>query len=126
MILAKIKNRYMFKSDKPDKNHDYAIYKDKSTNEIRAVELTHLYKPDNKRFSQLRNGEIKKMRFSHRETPSGVNNYYFYKNINGGPIDLRHPDINLHAYRKARISHKQSDDIKKFAWRKGYKKNATS
>ena len=115
MCIARIKNRYMFKSKNPNKPHDYLVWTDSSTGQVRAVELTHLYEIDKYRFAQVKSGLLKKMKFRHRETPSGVNNGYVYKNINGGPIDLTHPDVNLNAYRKAYISSKQIRDILKFA-----------
>ena len=115
MKIAKIKDRYMFNSKNPNKTHDYLVYKDKLTNEIRAIELTHLYNVDKQRFALVRTGHLKKMYFKHRETPSGVNRYYFATNIYGGPIDLSHPDVNLNVYRKYKISNKQKNDVLKFA-----------
>ncbi len=67
MKITKIKNKYMFNSIKPNSTHYYLVYKDKRTNEVRAIELTHLYKRDNYRFTQLKRGLYKKMKFSHRE-----------------------------------------------------------
>ena len=118
MKIARIKNRYMFNSSNPNGTHDYLIYKDNRTNEIRAIELTHLYKKDNYRFRQLRTRLLKKMKFGHRETPSGVNNGYKTKNVYGTPIDLNHKDVNLNIYRKVRISNKQKNDILSFATRR--------
>ncbi len=74
MKIAKIKNHYMFKSNNPYGTHDWLIWKDRKTGETRAVELTHLYNKDPKRFAQLKAGLLKKMNFKHRETPSGVGN----------------------------------------------------
>lgn len=118
MRIAKIKNRYMFNSSKPNGTHDYLVYKDKHTNEIRAIELTHLYKPDKLRLSQVKSGLLKKMFFKHRETPTGVNNGYLNTNALGQSIDLKHKDVNMNVYRKARISKKQQADILKFANKK--------
>jgi len=118
MKIVKIKNRYMFNSSKPNGTHDYLVYKDRTTNEVRAIELTHLYNRDNYNFCLINRGILKKMRFKHRETPSGVNNGYFTKDINGKPIDLNHKDVNLNAYRKYRISNKQFYDVIRFARRK--------
>ena len=105
----------MFKSKNPNGTHDYLVYKDKKTGRVRAIELTHLYYPDKNRFDKVRKKYLKKMKLPHRETPSGVDNRYNIKNINGKPIDLKHPDVNLNAYRKSRISKKQQEDILKFA-----------
>lgn len=115
MRIAKIKNKYMFNSNKPNGTHDYLVYKDKTSNEVRAIELTHLYKPDKYRLAQVRSGLLKKMYFKHRDTPTGVNNGYLNKNISGKPINLNHKDVNMNVYRKTRISKKQQADILKFA-----------
>lgn len=117
MKIARIKDRYLFhsRSRNSNKSHDYLIFKDNSSNEIRAIQLTHLYKKDRHRFMQVRNGLLKKMKFNHRDTPSGVKNYYFNKDINGNPINLNHPDVNLNVYRKIRISNKQKNDVIRFS-----------
>lgn len=56
MKIARIKDRYMFhsRSWNTNKSHDYLIFKDNSSNEIRAIQLTHLYKKDRHRFMQVR------------------------------------------------------------------------
>ena len=108
----------MFHSSNPNGTHDYLIYQDKKTNEICAVELTHLYKKDKYNFSLIDRGILKKMRFGHRETPSGVNNGYFSKNVNGNPLNLNHKDVNLNVYRKFHISNKQKQDVIRFARKK--------
>jgi len=118
MKIAKIKNRYMFNSSNPNGTHDYLVYKDKKSGENRAVELTHLYVPDRKRFSQVKNGFLKKMRFRHRETPSGVNNSYYCRDVNGKALDFRNKNVNLNAYRHSHIWPKQSVDVMKFASRR--------
>ena len=56
MKIARIKDRYMFhsRSWNTNKSHDYLIFKDNSSNEIRAIQLTYLYKKDRHRFMQVR------------------------------------------------------------------------
>ena len=105
----------MFDSEHPNGTHDYLVYKDKNSGKVRAIELTHLYYPDKKRFSQIKQKFLKKMKFPHRETPSGVDRRYFVKNAKGNSIDLKHPDVNMNIYRKVRISKKQKADILKFS-----------
>ena len=85
----------MFDSEHPNRTHDYLVYKDKNSGQVRAIELTHLYYPDNKRFSQIKRKYLKKMKFPHRETPSGVDCRYSDKNAKGNSIDLKHPDVNM-------------------------------
>ena len=74
MRLFKIKNKYLFKSDKPHGTHTYAVYKDKKTGENRAVALTHLYVKDDKRFQQVKKGNIAITKFKEFDVPSGVKN----------------------------------------------------
>lgn len=114
MKIAKIKNHYMFKSSNPYGTHDYLLYKDKATGEVRAVQLTHLYSKDPKRFAQLWKGLLKKMDFQHRETPSGVNKFYKSTDANGRPINPKSRFVNTNIYRKAHISGKQASDVLKF------------
>ena len=112
MRLAKIKNRYLFNSDNPNGNHTYGVYYDKPTKRYRAVGLTHLYVKDNKRFIQIKQGKIMVMKFKDFDTPSGVKNTYFDKNVSGGKIDLTHPDVlSISKY----LSKNQSQTIKNFA-----------
>ena len=93
MRLCKIKNKYLFKSNNPEGNHTYAVYYDKNTKETRAVALTHVYVKDEKRFEQVKRGNIKLEKFKDFEVPSGVQNYYYSKNINGGKIDLKAAEV---------------------------------
>lgn len=114
MRLVKIKNKYLFKSDNPDGTHTYAVYYDRKSKSYRAVGLTHLYLKDAKRFKQINKGFIKKMKFKEFETPSGVHDCYFEKNIKGKKIDLNDKK-NVVNVEKRHLSKKQSDEIKKFA-----------
>lgn len=123
MKIVKIKNHYMFKSSNPYGTHDYLLYKDRATGEVRTVQLTHLYSKDPKRFAQLKRGLLKKMSFPHRETPSGVDKYYKSTDVNGRPIDPNSRFINANVYRKARVSAKQAKDVTRFVKREKRKKH---
>ena len=63
MRLAKIKNKYLFKGDKPEGTHTYAVYYHRPTKRYRAVGLTHLYVKDDKRFKQVKKGNIRIEKF---------------------------------------------------------------
>ena len=102
MRLAKIKNKYLFKGDKPEGTHTYAVYYDKPSKRYRAVALTHLYVKDDKRFKQVKKGNIRIEKFKEFDVPSGVKNYYYDKN-------------NVIKTEKRYLSKSQSERIKKFA-----------
>ena len=78
----------MFNTNDRVGTHRYAVYKDRRSNELRAVQLTHLYEiPGNKR-RQMVNGHIKEYKLSCYKLPSGVNTGYLTKNRYGQPIML--------------------------------------
>lgn len=114
MRIVKIKNKYLFESDKPEQVHSYAVYQDPKTREIRAVALTHVYIEDEKRFKQVRKGNIAIMKFPDFALPSGVQNYYFASNINGGKIDLK-DKANVVIVGERYLPKTQSDKIKQFS-----------
>lgn len=116
MRLVKIKNRYLFKSDNPNGTHTYVAYYDRKNKRYNAVQLTHLYVKDEKRFKQVKRGNIMVTKFKEFDVPSGVRNQYYSKNINGGKIDLN--DKNVIYVAKNHLSKKQSDKIKLFANKK--------
>lgn len=116
MRLAKIKNRYLFNSDNPHGNHTYAVYYDRKTKEYRAIGLTHLYIKDENRFKQVRKGNIRIEKFKEFDTPTGVKNSYYSKDIKGQKINLNNADVV--AVSKRYLSKKQSNRIKAFAQRK--------
>jgi hypothetical protein len=116
MRLVKIKNKYLYKGDNPEGSHTYAVYYDRASKRNRAVGLTHLYVKDNKRFTQIKNGLITVEKFKEFETPSGVKNSYFDKNLKGGKIDLKDSE-NVKVYKRY-LPAKQADRIKKFAKRR--------
>lgn len=113
MRLAKIKNRYLYKSDNPFGYHTYAVYYDKKNRENRAVGLTHLYVRDNNRFAQVKKGMIRIEKFKEFDVPSGVKNKYYSRNIKGGKINLQDKDVISVSNRY--LSKKQADRIKSFA-----------
>ena len=113
MRLVKIKNKYLFKSDNPNGTHTYATYYDRKNKRYNAVQLTHLYVKDEKRFKQVKRGNIMVTKFKEFDVPSGVRNQYYSKNVNGGKIDLKNKDVIYVA--KHHLSKKQSDKIKLFA-----------
>lgn len=113
MRIAKIKNRYLFESNNPNGIHTYAVYYDKKTKRNRAIALTHLYIKDEKRFKQVKKGNIMVTNLKEFETPTGVQNYYYSKNINGDKINLKDNDVVK--VNKKYLPKKQADKIKKFA-----------
>ena len=114
MRLVKIKNRYLFKSNNPNGTHTYATYYDRKNKRYNAIQLTHLYVKDNNRFKQVARGNIMVTKFKEFDVPSGVRNQYYFKNVNGGKIDLKDKD-NVVKVDKRHLSKKQSDKIKSFA-----------
>lgn len=113
MRLVRIKNGYLFKSDNPNGSHMYGLYKDKKTKENRAVALTHLYIKDEKRFKQVKRGNIIIEKFKEFDVPSGVQNYYYGKTLNGDNIDLKNENVLLVSNR--RLNKKQAKTIENFA-----------
>lgn len=116
MRLVKIKNKYLFQSNKPHGNHTYAVYYDRKNKEYRAIGLTHLYVKDKKRFIQVAKGNIHVEKFKEFDTPTGVKNSYFNRNIKGNKINLKDKDII--SVTKRHLSKVQSNRIKAFAKRK--------
>ena len=62
---------------------------------------------------QVKRGNIKVEKFKEFDTPTGVKNYYYSKNIHGGKIDLKHKDVL--SVTKRYLNKKQSNRIKRFA-----------
>ena len=110
MKLAKIKNRYMFHSSKPNGSHTYIVYYDKRTKKTHAIATTHLYNMDPKRASQVKVGVYKKMKLPGFETPSGVYRKSVSKNVFGTDINLHSKDVKL----KQTLSKSQSKKVLQF------------
>lgn len=114
MRLVKIKNKYLFNSNNPNGTHTYAAYYDKANKRFNAVQLTHLYVKDDKRFKQVKRGNIMVTKFKEFDVPSGVRNVFYSKNISGGKIDLT-DRANVVKVEKRYLSKQQSSKIKSFA-----------
>lgn len=114
MRIARIKDSYLFKGTKKDGIHPYALYYDRPTKRYRAVALTHLYVKDEKRFKQVKKGNIRIEKFKEFDVPSGVKNYYYDKTITGKKIDLS-DNTNVVKIENRNFSKAQSERIKKFA-----------
>lgn len=113
MRLVKIKNKYLFNSNKPNGYHYYATYYDRKNKRYNAVQLTHLYVKDSTRFNQVSKGNIMVMKFNGFDVPSGVRNQYYFKDVNGQNICLKNKNV-LHVS-KNHLKKKQSDKIRLFA-----------
>lgn len=117
MRLAWIRDNYMFDKKAPDRNrHRYALYWDKQTKRYRAVQLTHLYQADKKRFDQLRKKQLLKMKFPGFELPSGVKDSYCDRAVTGKPLDLKHPAVQ--GLTKRHLPKATAKKIKSFAKRR--------
>ena len=109
MKLVRIKNSYMFKSDNPNGFHDYLIFYNRETKSYFAVQLTHLYVRDKKRFVQVEKGNILVQKFKEYETPSGVKKEIYKNDANGDKILIKNNDKIKKIYRN--ISKKQEKII---------------
>lgn len=114
MRLAKIKNKYIYRTKSDDNgNHTYLVFFDRKKKRYNAVQLTHLYIKDNKRFVQVNKGLIKVEKFKEFDVPSGVRRKIYETNIHGGNIDLKDKKNVVKVYSRY-LSKKQSSRIKKF------------
>lgn len=110
MRLAKIKNKYLFDSNRPEEIHHYGVYYDGKAKEYRAIQLTHLYNRDEKRFVQLRKGFLSPIKLKEFETPTGIRNNYYSMDVKGKKIDIKNKDVEL----LRKLSPKQAKQIKDF------------
>ncbi len=127
MRIARIKNKYLFKSNDPEGVHSYAVYYDRASKSYRAVALTHVYLKDKKRFDQVKRGNIKVMRLPGFELPSGVQNYYYDEDYSGKKVDLKNKNV-VHLS-KSHLKKELSDSIKSFSKKRyiqNHKKNSRS
>ena len=114
MRIYHIKNSTMF--NKKDKNgtHRYAVYYDRKSHELRAIQLTHIYEiPFNKQ-KQINNGHIKKVKLNCYSMPSGVQTGYITKNIDGNPLTLNR----FNSRKSYSLSREESKKLKKIAKKK--------
>ena len=110
--VAKIRNRYIFKHNKgADRRgfHHYLIYYDKYTGKNVAVQTTHLYLKDKKRFLQLSQGRGIKMDLSGFETPSMVLKKAYVYDAKDRPLDFAHRDVHV----KAKLSKSKARKVYK-------------
>lgn len=131
MRLAKIKNKYMFdcskydskstsqhnKSINPEGIHYYLVFYDRKRKCYKAIQLTHLYYKDGKRFEQVKKGTIIVEKFKEFEVPSGVKSYVYYVNSSGNKIDIKDKE-NVVSISSRNISTKQSKRIIEFVDKK--------
>ena len=114
MRLAKIKNKYMYKTDDNDEGtHYYLVFFDRKTKSYHAAQLTHLYIKDKNRFIQVRKGYIKIIKLKEFDVPSGVRIDVYKTNANGEKIDLNDRK-NVRFISKRYLSKKQSLDVIKY------------
>ena len=113
MKLARIKDGYMFRTDNPDGEHTYALYYDKKAKAYRAIQTTHLYKKDVKRFKQLERGALMKIRLPNSDVPSAVRSYHYTNNVNGGKIDIKNSAVSIIS--KNHLPKTLSSKIKEFS-----------
>lgn len=88
MFLAKIKNKFMYKTDSDDNgSHWYLVYTRR--NKVLFLKgVTHLYIPDKKSMHQRNIGLIEERRITTFETPQGVYKNKIYKNAVGKRLNL--------------------------------------
>lgn len=132
MRLARIKNKYMYDCSAwrtmskeqraknpgldPNGEHWYALFTERGKSgklEYRAVQINHLYKIDKNRQNKLNSGHYQKEKFAIYETPSIVENKYYFKDSAGNKIDISNK--NVREITKKHLSSKQSKRIKEFA-----------
>lgn len=83
--------------------------------------MTHLYIKDDKRFKQVKKGNIRIEKFKEFDVPSGVQNYFYNRNKFGNKIDLKDKS-NAEFCSNRYLSKTQSARIKNFAKRNYNKK----
>lgn len=122
--VAKIKNRYMFRKNTGYERsgfHHYLVFTDKLTGQNVAVETSHLYKKDPKRFQVLKEGRGMKLSLPGMETPSLIMKKFHTGNSEGQEIDFAHRDVKV----KARLSNSKAKKLFEFIRRSRKQKNAT-
>lgn len=116
MRLAKIKNKYMYKGDNGEGHHHYLIFYNRKEKRYNAIQLTHLYLKDQKRFDQVNKGVVKIEQFKEFDVPSGVKKEVINHNVNGKNINLKNKNV-LHISKRY-ISTKQKNRIMRFVNKK--------
>ena len=99
--VAKIKNRYIFKKfpkgTSPNGYHHYLIYTDKFTGENVAVQTSHLYNRDPKRFQELRQRKGMKLSLPGFEAPSIVYKRFHITDAKDKPLDFANGNVHVRA-----------------------------
>ena len=113
MRIARIKDGYMFKTENPECEHNYLLFYDKKSKSYRAIQTTHLYRRDEKRFKQVKSNALLYVKFPGAEVPSAVRNYHYTHNIDGKKIDINDPSVKIVS--KRHLPKKLSSKIKSFA-----------
>lgn len=86
MKLVKIKDKYIFKSKHPNREHTYLHYFDTKTKETRLIGTTHIYELQDKKKSDIKKGFLKEYKFKCLYLPSGVKNHYINSDIKGNKL----------------------------------------
>lgn len=88
MFLAKIKNKFMYKTVQNDNgSHWYAVYTRKNK-VLYCKKITHLFLPDVKRFKQLKSGLLEEKKITSFKTPQGVYKRHIYNDVNGSRLTI--------------------------------------
>ena len=101
----------MFNRNNNTGTHRYAVYKDKKTGEVRAIQLTHLYEIPSNKLRQINAGHIREYKLKCYKLPSGVNTKYLRKDIFGHPIVLN----SLNSIKSYKLSYKESRNLKRIS-----------
>lgn len=116
MKLAKIKNKYMYKTSPNDNgSHYYLIFYNHKEKRYEAAQLTHLYIRDNKRFAQVKKGNILVEKFKEFDVPSGIHKMLYTHSYSGSKISLSNKGVIQSSLRQ--LSTSQSKRIKKFLFK---------
>lgn len=93
MKLYDIDDEYMFRTGEKNGKHTYAVYYDRKAKRYKAIQTTHLYKRDQRRFADIKENALLKEHFPGFELPSGVRNFEYTTDVNGNKIDLKNPHV---------------------------------
>lgn len=89
MKLVKIKNKYMFKSKRPNQEHIYLLEYDRHTQSYKAIQTTHLYEIPKNKQDKIKKGFLKEMVFKKLHFPSGIKKGTYVKTLSGDKITLK-------------------------------------
>ena len=111
MKIVKVKNKKMYEGNNPEGIHYYAFYWNQKYQRYNAVQLTHIAKKDDKRYSQVKRGIIKNIRLNKidKYADSGIRNKLYISDVNGMNL---HPNMGLIVIN--RVSGSSTKKIKEF------------